>query len=61
MMAEKASYWFVDGHAEPLCEKVSVLIKKIDLNTGEDTLTVKVHSQPKWSAVKYGSVQDSQI
>lgn len=44
MMAEKASYWFVDGHAEPLCEKVSVLTKKIDLNTGEETLTVKVHS-----------------
>lgn len=44
MMTVKASYWFVDGHSEPLCEKISVLEKKIDLHTGEETLKVKVHS-----------------
>ena len=43
-MSNGAKYWFWDGSSEPLCEEVSVLTKTVDLHTGEEALTVRVHS-----------------
>ena len=45
MLDETATPLFVDDECEPLCESVDILRKMISIETGEETLVIKVSSR----------------